>query len=130
MGEPTQIIVFHFIRIGVEVIQIELCAPCSHLGLPQLLFLLSEVAKTHLVFLGKFSRSIAATDALVNEHVVLAAGLELSNQLGPLSAVSLGLLRGAMLLKGIHQLLLLRCATFSTFTEVSELLSSLALDLV
>ena len=130
MGETTQTIVVLFLGIGVEVIQIELGTPSRHLGLPQLLLLLSEVSKAHLIFLGKLSRGIASTDALVNEYIVLAAGLELSNQLGPLGAVSLGLLRGTMLFKRIHQLLLLRCGTFSTFTEVSELLSSLAFDLV
>ena len=92
MGEPTQPIVVVSFRIRVEVIQIELSTPSGHLGLPQLLLLLSEVAKTHLIFLGKLSRGIASTDTLVNEHIVLAAGLELSNQLGPLSPVSLGLL--------------------------------------
>ena len=130
MGETTQSIVVLFLGIGVEVIQIELGSPGRHLGLPQLLLLLSEVSKAHLIFLGKLSRGIASTDALVNEHIVLAAGLELSNQLGPLCAVSLSLLRGTMLFKRIHQLLLLRQGPFSTFTEVSELLSSLALDLV
>ncbi len=130
MGETTQTIVLLFIIIGVKVIQIKLGTPSRHFGLSQLLFLLSEVTKTHLVFLGKFSRGIVSADALVNEHVVLTAGLELSNKLGPLSAVSLGFLRGTMLLKRIHLLLLLRYGPFSTFAEVSELLSSLALDLI
>lgn len=90
MSESSEMLL-RLLLVRVEIVQVELRSLLGHLGLPHLLLLFAHVSQPHLILLRHLAQRTISTESLIDKYVVLAAGLELSDQLRSLNLVSLRL---------------------------------------